>query len=186
MTAAALAQWQDQFLASGQAGLRSRETDERDLATSRMKAKIGEITMENELLRERARRAKGNHHFVVAEAETVAATVAPSAGRAYGLVMVCRVLELPRSTVYAARQRALEPAPILGKRGPKTTWSNAELTERIQQVSRPNLATLVATTLVGLLQGAVSVLWRLQSNHLKCPSWRGLYTLLPVSCTALV
>ncbi len=134
VTAAALAQWRDQFLASGQAGLRSRETDERDLAISRMKTKIGEITMENELLRERARRAEGNHPFVVAEAEAVAATTSPSAGQAYGLVLVCRVLELPRSTVYAARQRALGPAPILGKRGPKTTWSDAELTERIRQV----------------------------------------------------
>ena len=63
VTAAALAQWRDQFLASGQAGLRSRETDERDLAISRMKTKIGEITMENELLRERARRAEANSPF---------------------------------------------------------------------------------------------------------------------------
>jgi hypothetical protein len=60
VTAAALSGWRDRFLAGGQAAVRSREADERDLDIARMKAKIGEITMENELLRERARRAVGS------------------------------------------------------------------------------------------------------------------------------
>ena len=64
ITAATIAGWRDQFLASGQMGLRSREADERDMDIARMKAKIGEITMENELLRERARRAEGRDPFV--------------------------------------------------------------------------------------------------------------------------
>jgi transposase-like protein len=55
VTAATLALWRDQFLVSGQSGLRSRRGDARDDEVGRMKAKIGEITMENELLRERAR-----------------------------------------------------------------------------------------------------------------------------------
>ena len=63
VTAAAMSSWRDRFLASGQAGLRSREADERDQEAARMKAKIGEITMENELLRERARRAEANSPF---------------------------------------------------------------------------------------------------------------------------
>ena len=99
LTAPAIAQWRDQFLARGQAGLRRRETDEREMEISRMRGKIGEITMENELLRERARRAEAAHPFAVAEAEAVAAWVSPSAGRQYGLARVCRVLELARSTV---------------------------------------------------------------------------------------
>ena len=134
VTAAAMAQWRDQFLASGQAGLRSRESDERDLEISRMKTKIGEITMENELLRERARRAEANHPFVVAEAEAVAQTVSPSAGRRYGLARTCRVLELPRSTVYAAKQRSVSPLPAARKRGPKTAWSDLQLTGLIRAV----------------------------------------------------
>ncbi len=57
----------------------------------------------------------------------------PSAGRRYGLARVCRVLEVPRSTAYAARARRLAPtAPR--KRGPKTAWTDAELTERIREV----------------------------------------------------
>jgi putative transposase len=54
----------------------------------------------------------------------------PSAGRRYGLARVCRMLEIPRSTVYAARARQRSPMPQQ-KRGPKTAWTDAELTEHI-------------------------------------------------------
>jgi transposase-like protein len=64
VTAATLAQWRDQFLAAGQAGVRSRPTDGRDEDLARLRAKIGELTMENELLRERAERAEAGHPFV--------------------------------------------------------------------------------------------------------------------------
>src|SRR5581483_4716667 len=57
-TAATLAHGRDQFLAAGQAGVRSRATDARDEDVARLRAKIGELTMENELLRERAERAE--------------------------------------------------------------------------------------------------------------------------------
>ena len=63
VTAAALAQWRDQFLAGGQAGVRSRSADARDEDLARLRAKIGELTMENELLRERAERAEGGRPF---------------------------------------------------------------------------------------------------------------------------
>ena len=60
-------------------------------------------------------------------------TVSPSAQRPYGLARTCRVLELPRSTVYATRARRLHPVP-LRKRGPKTLWTDATLTARIRGV----------------------------------------------------
>lgn len=60
-------------------------------------------------------------------------TVSPSAQRPYGLARSCRVLELPRSTVYATRARRLRPVPLC-KRGPKSSWTDAALTERIRQV----------------------------------------------------
>jgi transposase-like protein len=60
VTASTIAGWRDQFLASGQAGLRSRPADERDEEIARLRAKVGEMTMANELLRERARRAGAN------------------------------------------------------------------------------------------------------------------------------
>ena len=134
VTAAAIAQWRDQFLAGGLAGLRRQETDERDLEISRIRSKIGEIAMEDELLRAGARRADAAHSFAVAAAEAVAATVSPSAGRQYGPARVCRVLELACSTVYATRQRALVPARGIHKRAPKTARSDGELTELIRGV----------------------------------------------------
>jgi transposase-like protein len=48
-----LSSWRDHFLAAGQAALKSRPADERDEEIQRLRAKVGEITMNNELLRER-------------------------------------------------------------------------------------------------------------------------------------
>jgi len=61
-------------------------------------------------------------------------TVSPSVGRAYGLARVCSVWEVPRSSVYAAKQRRSRPLPIRAKRGPKTALSDAELTDHIRSV----------------------------------------------------
>ena len=62
-TAGTIAQWRERFLANGQAGLKSRPADERDDELGRLRAKVGELTMENELLRDRARRAEGDGPF---------------------------------------------------------------------------------------------------------------------------
>jgi transposase-like protein len=45
VTAATLAQWRDQFLAAGGAGVRSRPTDACDEDLARLRAKIGELTL---------------------------------------------------------------------------------------------------------------------------------------------
>ena len=45
-----------EFLAGGQAALKSRPADERDDEIQRLRAKVGEITMNNELLLERCHR----------------------------------------------------------------------------------------------------------------------------------
>ena len=60
VTAATLAHWREQFLAGGQAALKSRPADERDDELQRLRAKVGEITMGNELLLERCHRLEAN------------------------------------------------------------------------------------------------------------------------------
>jgi transposase-like protein len=60
VTAATLAQWREQFLAGGQSALKSRPADERDDEIHRLRAKVGEITMNNELLLERCHRLEAN------------------------------------------------------------------------------------------------------------------------------
>lgn len=51
VTAARLAQWRDAGLAAMQGGLQSRAADERDVEIARLRAKVGELTMDNELYR---------------------------------------------------------------------------------------------------------------------------------------
>jgi transposase len=48
--AAELSAWRDAFLAAGEATLETRPADGRDLEIGRLKAKVGELTMANELL----------------------------------------------------------------------------------------------------------------------------------------
>jgi len=50
VTAARLAEWRDAFLAGGQVALKSRASDYRDEEIARLRAKVGELTMDKELL----------------------------------------------------------------------------------------------------------------------------------------
>jgi hypothetical protein len=55
ITAASLSGWLDDFLAGGQAALKSRPADDRDDEIAQLGAKVGELTMDNELLTQRSR-----------------------------------------------------------------------------------------------------------------------------------
>jgi Transposase len=55
VTAATLCGWREAFLAAGEASLKSRTPAPADEETKRLKEVIGELTMRNELLRERCR-----------------------------------------------------------------------------------------------------------------------------------
>lgn len=60
-------------------------------------------------------------------------TCSPFAQRPYGLVRVCRIWELPRSTVYAGKARAAKVVE-LKRRGPKPVWTDSVLLEKIRAV----------------------------------------------------
>jgi transposase len=53
VTAATLSSWRDDFLAGGEAALASRPADGKDLEHQRLKAKLGEVMLERELLAEK-------------------------------------------------------------------------------------------------------------------------------------
>ena len=57
----------------------------------------------------------------------------PSTHRPYGIARVTRVWQVPRSTVYAQRNRRARPTPV-AKRGPKSPQSDAELTAAVRAV----------------------------------------------------
>ena len=50
VSAAELSAWRDAFLAAGEASLKTRPADGRDLEIGRLQAKVGELTMTTELL----------------------------------------------------------------------------------------------------------------------------------------
>ncbi len=52
-TAARLSAWREAFLRGGEAALKARPADERDEENARLKAKVGELTMDGEVLREK-------------------------------------------------------------------------------------------------------------------------------------
>ena len=59
----------------------------------------------------------------------------PSTGRCYPLTMICEVYGLPRSTVYARRERECTTDRVpLKKRGARTKWSDAEILAGIRRV----------------------------------------------------
>ncbi len=53
ITAARLSKWREQFLKAGQAILKKRTPDARDLEIARLQQKLGEVTMDNELLQKK-------------------------------------------------------------------------------------------------------------------------------------
>jgi transposase-like protein len=58
-TAALISRWRDDFLSAGEAAMRRREDLESD-EIKRLREKLGEATMESELLREKIKRLEQN------------------------------------------------------------------------------------------------------------------------------
>ena len=56
VTAATLSGWRDEFLAGGEAALATKPTDAKAIEAERLKAKLGELMLEHELLAEKIAR----------------------------------------------------------------------------------------------------------------------------------
>lgn len=59
VTAAELSAWRDAFLAAGEASLKTRPADDRDAEIARLKSKVGDLTMTNELLEAKIDKLEG-------------------------------------------------------------------------------------------------------------------------------
>jgi hypothetical protein len=64
VTVARLTEWRERALAAAASAMKERERDERDAELARLKAKVGEITMDNALLRERFCQLSGTDHNI--------------------------------------------------------------------------------------------------------------------------
>ena len=63
-TAAILTKWREAFLCGGEAALKKRPGDERDAQIKRLESKLGQMAMDNELLREKIERMENGRPFV--------------------------------------------------------------------------------------------------------------------------
>jgi transposase InsO family protein len=92
-------------------------------------------------------------------------TCSPSTQQGYGLVRVCRVWEVARSTGYATKGRAATPAVPPRRRGPKPRWSDEALVTAIRAV-------LAAAPFLG--EGHRKVWARLRWQGVRTSKARGL------------
>ena len=63
VVAATLSSWRDSFLDGGTAAMKSRLTDDRDEEIARLQAKVGQLTMDNELLGQRCQHLESGRPF---------------------------------------------------------------------------------------------------------------------------
>src|SRR5689334_23375002 len=64
VTAATLTSWRDSFLAAGQAALASRPTDDETLESERLKARLGDMLLKQELLEQKITSLEGGRPLV--------------------------------------------------------------------------------------------------------------------------
>ena len=133
ITAARASHWRAQFLAAGQAGLKSRATDARDDDHRRLQAKIGELLMETEVLYAKVDQLEASGPLGPAEVDAMRGAQSISTRRAYGVQRVCRVWHCARSSVYARRQATPSPAPCR-RRGPGGAAPDDVLVAHVRRV----------------------------------------------------
>jgi transposase-like protein len=64
VVAATLSAWRDSFLDGGTAAMKSRPADDRDEEIARLRAKVGQLTMDNELLGQKCQHLESGRPFV--------------------------------------------------------------------------------------------------------------------------
>ena len=145
VTAAELSGWRDQFLAGGEASLKSRPADARDAEIGRLKAKVGELTMTAELLEAKIERLEAAAPFGPPEAEVMSRQVSPSTGQVYGLERVSRLWGVSRATIYRHRRPSEEA--VRRRPGPQGAMADEGLVVAIQSCSRtaPSMARATAS-----------------------------------------
>ena len=131
VSVAKLTEWRERALAGAASALKERERDDREDEIARLKSKVGEITMDNELLSAKiaAMEAKSP---CPKEVETMSQTVSPSTSRSYGLARVSRAWSVSRAGVYRFLKRTPSPA-IARRRGPTGPCRDADLADHIRR-----------------------------------------------------
>ena len=129
-----LEEWKERALAGLELGLKDPAGEPAGAALDAAKRHIGELSMENELLRERARAAERRRPLPMRRVAAMSATTSATTGRRYGLQRVCRAWERSRSALYARRAQAerRRQGDVPARRGPKPLLSDEQLLAAIR------------------------------------------------------
>ena len=126
--------WRERAVAGLELGLKDRHGEPLAAELDAAKRHIGELSMEVELLRARARAAETRLPLAMRRSRAMSTTTSAATARRYGIRRVCLAWERSRSARYARRTReqtrATGAAP--GRRGPTPTVSDETLLAAIR------------------------------------------------------
>src|SRR3954453_21834503 len=80
VTAATLSGWRESFLDGGTAAMKSRPADDRDEEIARLRSKVGQLTMDNELLGQKCQHLESGRPFASRRRGGLAAPAPPGPG----------------------------------------------------------------------------------------------------------
>ena len=116
LTAADLSGWRDAFLEAGAASLKSRARDDRDATIDRLRTKVGELTMDAELLHAKIERLEAGAHPIAAGCHGspgVAVPLLRRGGRSPPHAAGCVGTPVAMSTVISIAPKCRSGAPPL-------------------------------------------------------------------------
>ena len=127
VSVAKLTEWRERALAGGASALKERERDDRGDEIARLKSKVGEITMDNELLS--AKIAAMEAKSPLARRRSRRSRLQ---SRSYGLARVSRAWSVSRAGVYRFLKGMPSPAIARGP-GPTGPCRDADLADHIRR-----------------------------------------------------
>ena len=121
-----LEQWREKAIAGIEAALKDRKGDPVKAELDTAMKRIGELTMQVELLEAKRETSRP---FGAAEVAAMSAATSPGTGLAYGAARVCAAWDFARSSFYAlkSRQHATAERRPAKRRGPKPSISDQAL-----------------------------------------------------------
>ena len=154
-----LEQWREKAIGGIDASLKQRKGDPVQAELDSAMKRIGELTMQVELLEAKTETLRP---FGAAEVAAMSAATSPGTGLAYGLRRVCAAWGMARSSFYAMTSGQHAEQPPAKRRGPKPAISDQALL--VANRSRPGGIALGGR---GLPQGLGSASGL--SRHSGCP-----------------
>ena len=116
---ARLTEWRDRALAGAATALKERERDDRDDEIARLKSKVGEITMDNELLNAKIAALEGKRPLAYRRSRRLARRSRPPvlAVMAWRALRVCGRSRVPASIAPSKRRRRTRSPVALARSG---------------------------------------------------------------------